>query len=266
MGINVRFCNILICFCLLPIWAHASSPAPVTFKGIYVVDFAGVPFGKVGLEFEQNTHTYAITADVISTGLVNLFTKHSSHTTVESAGGKLVYETHYQTKKKKRHVKWERNNNKTIEEIVEPPDNRAVRPAVPEEQKRESHDPLSMVVQIRDKIPDVLEGLKNFSVNVYDGRRLTKVDIAAEGTRVLKISGKKIPVVALSARRSPITGFTPSEMEDFSRKEPPLYIYMSNDARAMPIRLEWNFWMGKITATLTKECRTGESCLLGIKE
>ena len=59
------------------------------------------------------------------------------------------------------------------------------------------------------------------------------------------------------------TGFTDSELAEYNKNEPPLTVYFSDDDRLMPLRLETSFWLGMLSATLAKECRTGESCLLG---
>ena len=51
--------------------------APVNFKGIYEFTFAGLPFGRMGVEIEQSPGHYAITSDVMTTGVIKLFVQHT---------------------------------------------------------------------------------------------------------------------------------------------------------------------------------------------
>ncbi len=90
--------------------ARADEPkAAIAFKGIYEASFIGIPFAKMGMEIDQTGAHYSAAADIASSGIVNLFTKHTSHTTVKGAGknfhySSIDYETHYKTNKKKHYV------------------------------------------------------------------------------------------------------------------------------------------------------------------
>ena len=68
-----------------------------------------------------------------------------------------------------------------------------------------------------------------------------------------------------AASRSQVS--TPTELAGFDPKEPTLYIYYTDNARLIPIRLEAGLAFGTISATLIKECGPQvESCLLGLKD
>lgn len=271
---NTR-CNALILLAVLLCWPvrATTAPAPLDFKGLYEFEFAGMPFGRVGVEAEQSDSHYAITVDVMSTGVLRLFAPHSSHTTVDAAGAgfaypNITYDTHYQTKKKKRSVKLVYKDGKIIEEDVQPPDNRDKRPAVPQEMKEKAYDLLSLNLAMRERIAGALaSGDPHFSLTVYDGRRLTQMDATVAGRRTIHYAGnRKYPVVTLAVRRKLLAGFTASEIADYDPKEPTLWIHFSDNERLVPVVLEIGFFFGKIKGALVKECRTGESCLLGIKE
>jgi hypothetical protein len=263
--------QLLFNICLLaifscPAWGE-DTPPPLNFKGIYEFKFSGLPFGRLGIEAAQSPKGYAMTSDITSAGIVSLFAKHTSHTTVEAHGDKVVYDTHYQTKKKKKAVKLVYEAEKIIEEVIVPPENPAKRPPVAPELKNAAYDPLSLNLALRQKIWEAQKsGANNFTLTVFDGRRLTEVDAEIAGKKVVQIGEEKFPAIKLAVRRKLLGGFTQSELDDYNPNEPTLWMYYSDDTRIIPLKIEVGFLFGKITGTLAKECKTGESCLLGIKE
>lgn len=273
MGMKYRLFNI---FFFIAITLSYSAPAadmpPFDLKAIYEFQFAGVPVGRMGFEAEQAPEHYDIAADITSVGIARLFAKHSSHTVVAGTGSggaysDILYRTDYKTKEKRKSVKMTQKDSEFTEEDVQPPDNRAKRPAVPAEIKKGAYDPLSLNMALRQKTWEALQSQnKSFSVNVYDGRRLTEVDATVADKKIIRLDGKKVASVRVAVRRKPLAGYTVSELDDIDPKEPTLWVYYSDDGRLIPLYLEMGFLFGKLTATLAKECRTGESCLLGIKE
>jgi hypothetical protein len=270
MGVKFLFFNMLLIAGLAlgkPALA-GDGPPPLDLKGLYQFDFSGVPIGKVGAEIEQNGNDYSIATDVTATGILKLFTKHSSHTTVDAHDHTAIYESHYRTKNKKRYVKLVYDAGKIVEEKVEPPDNRATRPAVPAKLKNGAADLLSFNLRLREAVWKATKtGGSVITLRAYDGRRLTEVSGKILGKKTIIYGGEnRFPVIKLALSRKPLAGFSASELEDYKKKEPPLYLYYSDDERLVPVKLEVTLLFGKVTGTLVKECRTGESCLLGIKE
>jgi hypothetical protein len=247
--------------------ARAAPPDPLEFKGIYSFGFPGLTFGHMGVEIDQDANGYAITADIQSSGIVNVFVRHVSHSTAQASAKNIEYESNYQTRKKKRYVNLLWRDGALDEEKLVPPENRKTRPEVPPQLKNNAADPLSFILRMREALADALTaGRKNFSINVFDGRRLTKANFTLQNSpRSINHGGKKLAVITVTVRRELLAGFTASELADHDSNEPTLYVYFSNDKRLIPVRLEANAWFGKLSATLTKECRTGESCLLGLK-
>ncbi len=271
MVMKRRFFNILVITLLYPCHAWAEEAlAPVNFKGIYECRFGGIPLGTMGIEAMQTPEHYAITADIASSGLVNLFVKHRSHTTAEGSGGhfsypQITYETHYQTKKKKHYIKLMYKDGLLEEEQI-PPETHAKRPEVPSRMKKDAIDPLSFLLGMRQGVWEAQKNRKNaFSINVYDGNRLTQADFSIEGRTAIHYNGVKTPVIKAGLRRKLLAGFTDSELADFDPREPTLTVYFSDDERLIPIKVETTFLLTPLTATLVKECRTGESCLLGLQ-
>jgi hypothetical protein len=249
-----------------------SGIAPLNIKAVYEFGFTGVRFGKLGVEIEQDAEHYRITSDIITTGLVKIFVKHSSHTTVEGKGKDFIYpdisyQTHYQTKKKKKSAMLVYKDGKVAKESVTPPENRATRPEVEDALKSGSSDPLSLIMRIREALFKAQRAKKDtFSVTYYDARRLTRINFSIIGPKTIMFDRKKTPVIMVDASRKLVAGFTASELASANPNEPPLHIYFSNDERLLPLKLEAQLWMGMVHATLTKECGAQESCLFGNKD
>jgi hypothetical protein len=255
----------------MPACSYADAAAlPLQLKGLYELSYAGMRVGNMGIEIDQTPEHYAITSDIATSGLAKMFVKHNSHTTVGGSGHDFIYphieyETHYQTRNKKKYVKMIYKDG-AVEETLIPPDNRKTRPAVAPELKKDSSDPLSLILRIRQGLFEARASKKDaFIIKAYDGRRLTQVAFTIAGTRTITYKNKPLSVIAVDSRRTLLGGFTASELADYSPKEPTLHSYFTDDERLLPIRLETSLWIGTLSATLAKECRTGESCLLGLK-
>lgn len=252
-----------------PQFAFAAGPLPpLNFKGMYDFGFTGMRFGKLGIEIEQTPQHYQMTCDIASTGIVSVFAKHNSHSMVEGNGADFsypdrVYETNYQTKNKKRHVKLVHKSGALTEEVVEPTENAQKRPPVPEEMKKNASDPLTFIMRMRDGVREAMQNHSDsFKVNVFDGRRLTEADFTVTGKSTLSFGGKQQPVIVVGVKRKQLAGFTKSEQDDANPNEPALTVYFTDDDRLVPLRMEVPFMFGKLYAALTKECGEKESCLL----
>jgi hypothetical protein len=275
-----RFFNIAaLLFVLLPCPSMAEdalsviNPEPILFKAIYNFELSGISLGKMGIEVQQTPKHYSIVSDIITTGLVKLFVKHSSHTSVDRLGqhdftyDQGTYESRYQTRNKKKHVKMLIKDGITGQETLVPPDNPITRPPVAAELKHNVFDPLSLTLQMRQELWTALNNnTKQFSIPLYDGRRLTQVNFEVGERKTLRLKDGKVPVIQVNVSRKLIAGFTQKELTDYDPKEGNARFYFSDDKRLVPIRAEARVMFGTISATLAKECGKEESCLFGITE
>jgi len=231
----------------------------------------GITFGHMGVEAEQSAGHYAIVSDIELSGIAKLFTQHKSHTESKGSGANfkytnIDYETHYQIKKKKKHVKLVYKDGVLIDEVMEPLNPR--RPKVPLELRSKAFDPLSFLLHLREQLATALAAkAEEFNMTLFDGRNLMQIDVKIEkNPHMLNYKGRKAPTVAISVRRKPIAGYTESELKEFDPDEAALYMYFSKDERLVPIVVKTKIWLGTLTGTLVKECSAGESCLLGMKQ
>ena len=208
----------------------------------------------------------------MTTGLLKLFVKHSSHTTVDGSGAQdftypeAEYESHYQTRGKKKYVKMITHAGITGGEILIPPDPPTRKP-VPPDMKKNIADPLTTLLRMREEVWKAVHNhTTHFSINLYDGRRLTQVNFIVGDKQNLRINGGKIPVIAINVTRKLLAGFTESELANYDPHESGARFYVTDDERLIPIRAEATLMFGIISATLAKECTGAENCLLGLKE
>lgn len=273
MGTLVRFYNIpLLCLLILSSPTAAEEPtSSLEFKGIYDVGLGKVRFARVGLEMEQTPKSYGITSDIIITGILKWFTKHQSHTTSEGTGSNFAYtersyESNYFTKKKHKNVKMVYAKGRLPDITLLPPEPPGNRSEIKKELLLNHFDPLLAILKMREQLRKTLqEEQDSFMLDVFDGRRMYRANFSIVGKKELLFNDKKTPVIVTSLRRELKGGFTKSELKKYDPKEPSLTVYFTDDERMMPIRVETHFWFGQISATLVKECRTGESCLFGLK-
>jgi hypothetical protein len=267
------FNTFVILLLLLPYHASADEGlTPIKFKGIYELSFAGLPFGKMGAELEEKPDYYSVTTDVTFTGLLKLIVQHMSHSNAQGAGRNflypdIVYETHYQTKKKKHYIKLTYTGGVLSKEEQVPPDPPGKRPEVPMDMKKDAADPVSIILKARKLLWEARKkGVNNFSSKLYDGNRLMQVDFTIVGDANINYGNKSVPVIKVSARRTLLSGYTKSELSDYNPNEPPCYFFFTDDERLLPIKAQTMFLMSQVSAMLVKECLPDESCLLGLKE
>lgn len=251
--------------------AMKEHPAALgSFKGHYAFSLGKIPIGKLGIELEQSPTHYSIVSDIVTTGLVNMIVKHSSHTTVSGSGREFAYpeteyEAHYQTRKKKKYVKFLTHRAQAGQEMLVPPDNAVTRTPVDAELKKDVVDPLSLTLRMREATwGAVRAGKGNFSLHLYDGRRLSELDFVVEEKKQISYLGKQVPVVPVTLTRKMLAGYTKSELDAADPNEPPVRLYFSDDSRFMLVRAEVSLWMGTLSATLSQECAAAESCLFGV--
>lgn len=264
MGMGLRLYNILLILLLLQAYPSAAADALIglNFKGSYALSFSGIPFGQMNVAIEQEPSYFRMQTDISSTGMADIFARHSSHTTASGKGKNFrytqrSYQTRSQTRKKKRDIAMEYRGGRYVMEKVTPPDNRATRKEVPGKLKNDAYDPLSIIIEIRRRIIELRRGGDHvsgvdFPIKLYDGRRLTQAHVEVHDTRRISIGSETVPALHVTVRREPVAGFTDKELKQYRADEPALNIYFSDDERFLPLKLSIPFTFGSVSATLVE--------------
>ena len=232
-------------------------PEPLSFIGKYYFSWGTFHLGDLELSIQEKPGHYDLRLAVTSSGMVNWFTRHESDTEVvgtrsDSHYQPVAYESRYKTKNKPRHIKLSFNKaGKIIEELNEPPENRALRAEVPANLKDGTYDPLTTLMVMRS-------GMLSFQA--FDAKRLYQVTAAEAGEDNLSVLGDDIDVAHYILSRSPLAGLTDKEKKEYEGGEPPLHFYFSKDAKRIPVYMTMPIFMGSVKGTLVKECKVWDEC------
>lgn len=237
--------------------ADAPPPADIHFIGQYSFTWAGLALAKAELAIDKTRDKYALKLQVRLAGIVNLFTSHRSITTVEgSHEGESyhphVYESHYWTKKKPRHLKVAYDaKGVMVEETVEPPEDRTERPEVPHALKDKTIDPLTLLLAL---------GGGNLTPRVFDAKHLYDGKAVKGEQTVLRTEIGKVAAIPYDLSRTPVSGLTAKEQREYATGEPPLAFYVSADDRHIPLYMTMPAFLGYVKGWIAKECKTWEEC------
>lgn len=203
-----------------------------------------------------------------SYGIVQKVSQYSSRTSTvfNIDNGQYVplsFYTEFQQRSGARKIDIKYSGNGTIvEEAVTPPDNRAKRPAVAETLKKNAVDPLTAFMIARQEIKNNLaKGNNKFSLDIYDGRRLSRLDFDIYGRMQREIEDKKYNVVKVTFKRQPVAGYTKNELRRAKDEEPLFTLYISDDETFLPIKADAEAPLGTAVLLLEKECESVDSCV-----
>lgn len=244
-----------IVFFLWCLPVHAQEMAPLDIRGQYDFTLASIPFGRLDITAVQDASHYDASSDIAMVGIAKIFVQHESHTTSHGSGADYLYPdveyaSNYSTRGKKKTAMFTKKGGVITEDKVTPPDDPSVRPPVATPMKSAAYDPVSVALGMRLKTVEMLKGGKDsFTIDYYDGRRLTRATFKYDGEKMLKIGKRQYPVYTLIGSRVPLAGFTKKELDRMKDKEPPLYVYVSKET-LIPIRLEVQMLFGTAAATL----------------
>jgi len=271
MANHLRLRSIVTWLCAAALWAHPGMAAelkPLQFGGLYELSFSGLRFGKLGVELKDGGKTFEGGNDVTFTGIVRVFVQHESHTTVKGtrpSAGNAEYESRYRTKGKPRRVYMVYRGGELKEHEVEPPENPAKRPPPTAEMLKGTFDPLTFLFRMREELHAAMNaGTKEFSMEVFDGRRLYEAQFTVKEKEIIRVRDRKLASIEVGLRRKPLAGFTGKELGEIDPDEPEVRVWFSDDASLIPLVLEVTPWYGTLRAELRHRCAAGESCLLGL--
>lgn len=231
----------------------------------YDFSWGGVRFGKISLEADETDATYSIRTLIKSQGLAAIFVKHSSDSKASGTRSGTAYlpqtyDTNFATRNKKKHVLLNYDGAGNIkEEIMEPAD--TDRPKVSEADRNGARDPLSLLLEIRHKLYDALANSeKTFKVKMYDGRRLTQVQVDIVDLVEKEVAGEKKKLVHVITTRSPLSGYTDKELDRMKDGPNSMNVYFSDDSQLWPMLMEVDVYLATLRGEFTKACSDIEAC------
>lgn len=268
----MRLASLLFVALMLAAPASAQQPLPelqpFNHIGYYEVSWGGITVGGLVIATYEDAERYGMEAHVKSNGLAWVITKHKSATAIEGIkkNGKYLpqrFETHFFHRGKLRHIILEYDESGKLErEFVNPPDPLWKRKPVPMELKEFALDPLSIFFVQRQQVYDALrESREQFTLQMFDGRRLTDMHYFVHGRKQVGWNMQDVPVIKFNLSRTPVAGYKDSELEELrDKKDPSVSLYLSDDGRLIPLKLEIDGSAGTFYANFKRRCDTIKEC------
>ncbi len=222
---------LFILLLLLPVPGLASETLDYTDTLHFT--WARIPLGALTLTMHQQDADYKMVTEAKTEGVARLFNRHKSTTTVsgiQQAENYLpaTYRSDYVDNGEKRliAIRYDKNGLPTEETIIPPREE--IRPLVPEEMKRGSVDILTGFFLMRQKLRQALADKATvFSVTIYDGKRLFRVDASLAAPLVtVSFNGVKRPAIKLQLHREPLAGYKEKELKKLEYRNPLVTLYV----------------------------------------
>lgn len=285
MGHSMRcfkFLPVFLCIitlCTLSGLVHAQEDAmphrvlkPLNMAGWHEVYWSGLHIGDLVTYIEETTDGhYRIRTAIESRGLAGVISQFFSRNETQGRFNAKdnhywpgQFRTYFHSRKTPRAITLFYDNKGHIpERLYNPLENRDKRPDVAAELRAGTLDPLTLILQARHQLHRALmQGNKAFSINMYDGRRLSRFDFTLQGSTIITRQGEKSRTQHVTIQRTPIAGFTGRELERMEEgEEPVIDAWFSDDAELIPIEIRASALLGTAVGRLKKLCSNYQDCL-----
>ena len=226
----------------------------------YRVYWGAITVGDLYVTLIPTAEGYGMRSAIRSKGIAKVVSnwKSDSGATMRiQEDGKYVpirFKTSFELRKRTRKIDihWDKDW-KVVKETNIPPENRHKRPAVPEEQKIGSFDPLTAVMQGRLLVREaILSGKREFFVPVYDGRRKSNIRFKIYGA-------DKNGIIHTSFVEEAVSGYTNNELKEIAKNNPEFHVYLS-PKDLLPVAAKGQSLLGTARIKLKMECDTLKEC------
>ncbi len=167
------------------------------------------------------------------------------------------YATSFALRKKRRDITflYNEDGSEILTETNVPPEKRWKRPEVEAVKKANTYDPLTLSLMARTQlIAAIADGKKEFTMNLYDGRRRTNFDFKIKERR-----GKE-QLIHMTFTENPISGYTNNELKKIKNEKTVISLFIS-PKDFLPVSAEGESSLGTALIKLKDECSTLKECL-----
>jgi hypothetical protein len=232
---------------------------------LYKVYWSGIHVADLIINIENDS----IFANIESYGIVKKVSKYRSSFKSQFEYNNdhykpISYYTEFEMRNGSKTINIQYSPDGTIKnEVVTPPDKRSKRPAVKDILKNNSADPLTAFMISRQLIKENLaKNNTKFSLNIYDGRRLSRLDFQIHGKYERKINESIRKIVKVSFKRIAIDGYTQNELRRMPKEEPLFTLYLSDDETLLPLKADAEAKLGTAVILYEKDCISFTACKL----
>ena len=217
---------------------------------------------------EEKKGLFHIESHINTKGMVKRLTKYKSITksySLKNSMGNFIpdnFESSSRLRKKRRTIEINYNDTGLIDkEKVIPADNRLKRPAVDNTLKIDSVDPHTAILVAHKEIRKALvSNNEEFSIALYDARRMSKLNFTVHGRKIIKHNDKDIRAIHVSFYREAVAGYTGREKERMENENPIIDIYLEDNEMMLPIKALAEAPIGSASAILERQCYDILSC------
>ncbi|HUN52768.1 MAG TPA: DUF3108 domain-containing protein [Candidatus Sulfotelmatobacter sp.] len=249
--------------------AHAAVGAPAQYR--FAATWADLPIADIYLTLDDQGDGYRAAIDIRSLGLMKLLSKFGAHGTAEgkfTADGGILptrYDTDYKLRKKRNHqnLLYVRTGDGTTAERG--PADTSSKPPVDPAFRRNVVDPLSALAALRERMRrHALAAGDDFTIPVYDDKRRFDITGRLLGPQELELNGTKVKALRFHLLLTPIAGFRSAaeEGEDIENKPRPVDLYLSDDARLVPLELSLSVFYLPAVTRLVGACSEAAPCTI----
>lgn len=249
------------------LWSFSTAQAlpavsePLNYQDTLHFTWAGLGLGNLTIHMQQQEAQYTMQADAKSGGIVSLFNKHRSTTKIE---GEIQKESYIPKHYRSDYV--DNNDTRLIEifydkaghpeqENIIPP-REEIRPLVAQEAKNTAVDILTGFFQMRQRLIWALQNKKkDYSVTIYDGKRLFRVDATIASTKqnvLIHATNTTLPSIKLMLQRVALAGYKDKELKSLAKRNPPIALYVEPE-RLVPFGLSLKVYGAKLEAWIKPE-------------
>lgn len=241
--------------------AQAAVPElePANYTTRYDVTWNGLPLGRVRITTHEDDFSYRMTVDSKTRGLADMFAESQSIAEVQGAvrDGAYVPQRYSSTstsaKEPRKTLITYDEDGKIEKRSRTPQDDPAWRPVVPLAEANSATDPMTAFFILRKTMRDnMAANQRTTKVKTYEGARYAEFSFQVISPATMQIMNKSARAINIVPKRQPLNGYTPKELKKFKKGDPTAHLYMSADARFIPLMVEMALPFGTLKAELTE--------------
>ena len=256
-------------FIYLASQTNGAAGAPVEYR--FAATWADLPVADIFLTLDDDGDSYRTAIDIRSLGLMKLLTKFGAHGAAEgefTADGNIMptrYDADYKLRKKRnrQNLLYVKASGGTTAERG--PADTSTKPPIDMAFRRNVVDPLAALAALRERVRrHVLAAGDDFTISAYDDKRRFDINGRLLGPEDLDLNGTKVKALHFRLLLTPLAGFRSAaeEGEDIENKPRPVELYLSDDARLVPLQLSLSVFYLPAVTRLVGRCTEMAPCII----
>jgi hypothetical protein len=246
---------------------RGAAAAPVQYR--FSATWTGLPVADIYLTLDDDADGYRAAIDIRSLGLMKLLSRFDASGSAEgafAADATIVparYDSDYKLRKKRNHQSLVYVPDGSGVTAERGPADTSTKPPLALPFRQNVVDPLAALVALRDRLRrHALPVDGSFKIPVYDDKRRFDIDGKFLGRETLSLNGTANPALHFHLLLTPIAGFRTAaeEGEDIENKPREVELYISDDARLVPLQLTVSIFYLPAVTLLVGPCTTAAPC------